>query len=66
MAYYVTIEELVSKKFKVDADSMEEAMNIAKEKYNTGGFVLEPGELVAKQMYAENESGTEMTEWTEF
>ena len=30
MAYYVTIEELVSKKFKVDADSMEEAMNIAK------------------------------------
>lgn len=65
MAYYVTIEELVSKKFKVDADSMEEAMNIAK-KYNTGEFVLEPGELVAKQMYAENESGTEMTEWTEF
>lgn len=47
-------------------NSMEEAMNIAKEKYNTGEFVLEPGELVAKQMYAENESGTEMTEWTEF
>ena len=64
MAYYVTIEELVSKKFKVDAYSMEEAMNIAKEKYNTGEFILAPGILVAKQMCAEN--GTETTEWTEF
>lgn len=64
MTYYVTIEELVSKKFRINADSMEDAMNIAEQKYNTGEFILAPGILVAKQMCAEN--GTETTEWTEF
>lgn len=43
---------------------MEDAMNIAEQKYNTGEFILAPGILVAKQMCAEN--GTETTEWTEF
>ncbi len=66
MAYYVTIEELVSKKFKIDAHSIEDAMNIAEQRYNQGEFVLEPGALTAKQMCAENENGTEVTEWIEF
>lgn len=66
MTYYITIEELVSKNFKVNADSIEEAMNIAEEKYNEGEFILDPGSLVAKQMCAENEIGTETTEWMEF
>lgn len=66
MIYYVTIEELVSKKFKINAVSMEEAMNIAEKKYNEGEFMIDPGTLVAKQMYAENESNTEATEWMEF
>lgn len=66
MAYYVTIEELVSKKFKIDAHSIEDAMNIAEQRYNQGEFVLEPGALTAKQMFAENENGTEVTEWIEF
>ena len=65
MAYYVTIEELVSKKFKIDAHSIEDAMNIAEQRYNQGEFVLEPGALTAKQM-CENENGTEVTEWIEF
>ena len=37
MAYYVTIEELVSKKFKIDAHSIEDAMNIAEQRYNQNG-----------------------------
>lgn len=48
------------------ANSIEEAMNIAKEKYNEGEFVLAPGTLIAKQMQAINENCKEITEWTEF
>lgn len=66
MIYFVTIEELISQAFKINANSMEEAMHIAKEKYNKGEFVLDPGILVAKQMQVENEDGKEKTEWTEF
>ncbi len=63
--YTVTIEEMVSQGFEVEADSAEEAMRIAEEKYDSGEFVLEPGELVAKQM-AITSPDNEATEWKEF
>lgn len=63
--YTVTIEETVSQGFEVEAESAEEAMKIAEEKYHNGEFVLEPGELVAKQM-AITSPESEATEWTEF
>ena len=66
MIFYVTIEELISQDFKINANSIEEAISIAKEKYNGGKFVLTPGTLIAKQMQAKNEDSTEITEWTEF
>lgn len=66
MIFSVTIEELVSQNFKINASSIEEAMSIAKEEYNCGNFVLAPGTLIAKQMQAINEDSTEITEWTEF
>ena len=65
MIYSVTIEELISQEFKINANSIE-AMYIAKEKYNKEEFVLAPGTLVAKQMQAISEDSTEITEWTEF
>ena len=34
MIYSVTIEELISQEFKINANYIEEAMYIAKEKYN--------------------------------
>lgn len=66
MIFYVTIEELISQDFEINANSIEEAISIAKEKYNGGKFVLAPGTLIAKQMQAKNEDSTEITEWTEF
>lgn len=63
--YTVTIEETVSQSFEVEAESAEEAMAIAEQKYNDGEFVLEPGELVSKQM-AITSPDSETTEWTEF
>lgn len=63
--YTVTIEETVSQGFEVEAESAEEAMKIAEQKYHDGEFVLEPGELVSKQM-AITSPNNEATEWTEF
>lgn len=66
MIFTVTIEELISQEFKMNANSLEEAMNMAKEKYNEGEFVLAPGTLISKQMQAINENSKDITEWTEF
>ena len=41
-------------------------MEIAQEKYRNGEFVLEPGQVTAKLMTAEDEDGEECTEWKEF
>ena len=48
MIFSVTIEELISQDFKINANSIEEAVSIAKEKYDEGKFVLAPGTLIAK------------------
>lgn len=63
--FTVTIEEIVSQDFEVIADDIDEAMEIAEEKYNNGEFVLESGELTYKQMMADDGNG-DCTEWTEF
>ncbi len=63
--YEITIEEIVSEKFDVYAESVEKAMELAEEKYKSGEFVLSPGNLIAKQM-AITSTKNETTEWTEF
>ena len=64
--FKITIEETVSETFNIEAETMEEAMEIAERDYNDGYLVLEPGNLVAKQMMAEDEETNEATEWVEF
>lgn len=63
--FKITIEEHVSGTFEVEANDIEEAMEIAEKKYNEGEFVLEPGELTAKLMMADD-GEDDCTEWTEF
>ena len=63
--YVVTIEEAISQDFEIEAETSEDAMKIAEEKYNSGEFVLEPGNLSAKQM-AITSPDDEVTEWSEF
>ena len=62
--YRINIEEMIVDTFEVEADSEDEAMEIAVDNYNSGIFVLEPGNLVAKQMSIETDEYT--TEWFEF
>ena len=60
----VIIEEHISQAFEVEADTLEEAMQIAENKYRSGEFVLENPCVTAKLMMAEN--NYEATEWEEF
>lgn len=62
--YTITIEEMVSQDFEVEAATADEAMEIAEQKYRDGEFVLEPGNLVCTQM-AITDPSDEATEWTE-
>lgn len=64
--FIIDIEEMVVSSFRVKAASMEEAMEIAEEKYWSGEFVICPGDVAARQMRASNEDFSEQTEWTEF
>ena len=64
MKITVTIEEHISQAFEVEADTLEEAMQIAEDKYRSGEFVLENANVTARLMMAEN--NYEATEWEEF
>lgn len=63
--YYVYIEETICDMFEVEATSMEEASDIAEEKYKNGEFVLEPGELEGTQLKVSDPETGEETSWVE-
>ena len=64
MKITVTIEEHISQAFEVEADTLEEAMQIAEDKYRSGEFVLDNASVTAKFMMADN--GNKQTLWEEF
>ena len=47
--YRVTIEEIITQDFEVEAENLDEAINRTVEKYKSGEFVLEPGNVVCVQ-----------------
>ncbi len=61
--YKIGIEEIVSAVFEVEAEDSEQALEIAKEKYRSGEFVLQPGELQSKNISILEPI---CTEWKEF
>lgn len=63
--YVVYIEETVVNSFDVEANSLEEALEIGRKKYRDGEFVVEsetPLEVIAQ---ATTEDASEMTPWEE-
>lgn len=64
MKIKVIIEERISQEFEVEAENIEEAMEIAEEKYYDGEFVIDNGNVTCREMMADD--GEEQTEWTEF
>ena len=65
MKYFISIEETVVGNYEVEANSKEEALKIAKEKYDNCEFVNEPGDLVEKSI-AVRTDGEDFSEWDEF
>jgi len=64
--YTVTIEEHIAGEFKVYADSLDDAEDIAELKYGCGEFVVESGTPTCRlMMVVDNETGLS-TEWREF
>lgn len=45
-SFLVTVEERVSQDFVIQADSQEEAEELAQKLYKNGNLVLEPGNLL--------------------
>lgn len=65
MEIKVIIEEHISDEFIIEADSIEEAMQIAEEKYYNGDFVVDTfGAPTCKLMCADD--GERLTDWVEF
>jgi len=63
----INIEETVVDSFTVEANNIDEAIETAVNNYNNGIFVLEPGNLVAKQLTVVNSFEKEIcSEWLEF
>ena len=60
--YSVTIEELVSQDFSVEAVNKEEAIRKAIDMYKHGTIVLSPGSLEMKRIQVSEESD----KWIEF
>lgn len=63
--YTKIIEETVAEQFKVSANDAEEALKIAEERYKKCDFVLEPGEVIYKQISVV-EPKNEVNEWIEY
>lgn len=64
MKYMIAIEETNVKEFSIEADSAEEAYELAEQKYKTGEFMLDPGECQFRQI-AITKPSSESTEWRE-
>lgn len=64
--FEITIEEMVSQTFPMEAQDEDEAMCIAIEKYRNGEFELKQGNLVCTQMEIHDIENDTYTEWFEF
>lgn len=63
--YKIAIEETIVDNFEVEANSLKEAIETAIQNYKKGEFVLEPGNLVSKQL-AVIEPSYDEPEWIKF
>lgn len=62
--YNVSIEQPLCKTFEVEAEDIDQALDIAREKYNSGEFVLTNDDIgTDAQIKASAEDESESTDW---
>lgn len=62
--YNVSIEQPLCKTFEVEAENIDQALDIAREKYNSGEFVLTNDDIgTDAQIQASAEDESESTDW---
>jgi hypothetical protein len=66
MKFFITIEETISETFEIEENSVDEAVEIAKHRYNSGEFIVESGNVVNRMIHGREENSEEGTEWIEF
>ena len=62
--FRIAIEETIVDEFILEANNEDDAIEIAIQKYKEGEFILEPGNLIVKQMAVVD--NTTPTEWFAF
>ncbi len=64
--YNVSIEQPMCRTFEVEASNIDEALEIARAKWNASEFIIGPDDVgTDPQMMAESEDNTECTEWSD-
>ena len=63
--YHVVIEEIISEEFEIEANSEEDAISKAINEYDSGSFVLSPGNVEGRQIAIVGEDD-EFKDWIEF
>ena len=64
--FQVIIEETVSESFDVYADNIDKAIQIAQDKYKNGEFVLSPGNITDRKIFAVDKDINLKKEWIDF
>lgn len=64
--FYIMIEETISECFEVYAANIDEARQMAEDTYNNGEFILSPGNITDKKVYAINKDINLEKGWIEF
>ena len=64
--FQVIIEETVSESFDVYADNIDKAIQIAQDKYKNGEFVLAPGSITDRKIFAVDKDINLKKEWIDF
>lgn len=64
--FQITIEEIISECFDVYAQNIEEAIQTAKDKYNNCEFILSPGNITDRKIFAVDPNIDLEKGWIEF
>ena len=64
--FQITIEETISEHFEVYAPNIDEAIQMAEDKYDKAEFMLSPGNITSRKIFAVDKDIDLEKGWIEF